>query len=160
MIKGLSVDHAFWWSQETWTMIFLLKQRHLKLSNYVCDFMFIELKINSNNSVLQMHWSKSLNFSAFSINGPPRFLNYKGAGLLAVSVLTNILNLFTQYSKVKKHLAKGTIKYSKCMHILKKQTLHVSYTCMFVILTRIISVTIMSTSKSFIYTIICSQNTP
>ena len=135
-------------ARKTWTMIFLLKQRHLKLSNYVCDFMFIELKINSNNSVLQMHWSKSLNFSAFSINGPPRFLNYKGAGLLAVSALTNILN-FIQYSKVNKYPAKGTIKYSKCMHILKKQTLHVSY--MFVILTRIISVTIMSTSKFHIY---------
>ena len=107
-------------ARKTWTMIFLLKQRHLKLSNYVCDFMFIELKINSNNSVLQMHWSKSLNFSAFSINGPPRFLNYKGTGLLAVSALTNILNLYIQYSKVKKYLAKGTIKYSKCMHILKK----------------------------------------
>lgn len=108
-------------ARKTWTMIFLLKQRHLKLSNYVCDFMFIELKINSNNSVLQMHLSKSLNFTAFSNNGPPRFLNYKGAGLLAVSALTNILNLFIQYSKVKKYLAKGTIKYSKCMHILKKK---------------------------------------
>ena len=55
-----------------------------------------------------MHLSKALNFSAFSINGPPRFLNYKGAGLLAVSALTNILNLFIQYSKVKKYLEKGT----------------------------------------------------
>ena len=136
-------------ARKTWTMIFLLTQRRLKLSNYVCEFMFIELKINSNNSVLQMHLSKSLNFSAFSINGPPRFLNYKGTGLLAVSALTNILNLYIQYSKVKKYLAKGTIKYSKCMHILKKQTLHVSY--MFVILTRIIFVTIMSTSKFHFY---------